>query len=158
MGNKKINRLFKKISKKSKKRWSLNEWVIGLYHIYQDVDYMMDPADIWLQVVNDASQLVEEIRKGRFDRPDEDRPDALRQLVKMFCWICGFVGKYTLEDRFPKDDPIQKLLQESYYKEYLDGEESYEKWILLKYPSVCFICGNEHCLCSSYTKTYTRRI
>lgn len=150
MHNEIVNIRYKEIKEKLKIHWSLNNWVVGLYHIYCNVDRTISPSDMWLQVVNDASQLVEEIRKGRLIRSKEKRPDALRQLIKMFCWICGFIGKYTLDDTWGIQDPIKSLLKQNSCPDLNNIEESFEKWILSKYPRVCPVCGHEYCVCSSY--------
>jgi NTP pyrophosphatase (non-canonical NTP hydrolase) len=145
--------------KKDKEAWTLDEWVVGLYSIYRKHDIESTPSDIWLQVVNDASQLAEEVRRENY-KPVSDEEGVLRQAVKMFCWISCFVGKYSLEGTqdLGGNDPIGSSLVTSHnLDDFIGGDEAYSKWIVHKFPGVCPVCGSNPCLCPSYAEIVENR-
>lgn len=134
-------------------RRSLDDWVVLLHSIYRDNNKYRSGTYLWLQITSEAGQLAENIRRGHFT-------EALSEnLVNLFGWLCGFVGKYLYEDeKTLKSDLISTLLRlENSGADTIPGPPSYSKWILHKYPGVCCACGNEFCICSAYRDTFERR-
>jgi len=154
-----IDEKLRALLKVDKEAWTLDEWVLGLYSIYRKHDIKSMPSDIWLQVVNDASQLAEEVRRENY-KPVSNEEGVLRQAVKMFCWMCCFVGKYTHEkaqDLGVNDSIGISLVTSHSSDDFAGGDETYSKWIVLKFPGVCPVCGNSPCLCPSYAEMVENR-
>lgn len=130
---------------------TIEDWVIILYSIYRRHNRTCGPYDLWLQVVNDASQLAETIRREIIRTRFPSEGSIYTQLARLFCRISAFVGRYTYDfQSVGQDDSIGTNLLERSLGDYIGGRESYEKWILLKYPYSCPTCGSCPCICASY--------
>lgn len=138
--------------------YSLDYWIRKFHQIYGSVNKHRHPGQIWAQVIDNASQLAEMIR-----RPPLNTDEALKFSMNIFLWTIAFVGKYTipnvsvLEKREREiGDPIGPLLRqtdESDPDDFLENyPESYSKWLLLKYPTVCPKCAKNPCVCPSYRR------
>ncbi len=130
---------------------SLDQWVQFIGRIYFHVNEDMEPLDLWMQIVVDASILAEHVRKGELE-------EAESRIVKLFGWMCAFIGKYLYapEPVKPSSDPIGDRLRRR-VETYTALEESYGKWILEKYPNACSKCGSKPCYCSVYRKEIEQR-
>jgi len=137
---------------------TLEDWVIILYCIYKDHNITCGPFDLWLQVVNDASQLGETIRREIIRTKFPSEVNIYTQLARLFCRISAFIGRYVYDPHsIGNNDPIGKLLTKNPLDDYISGEEKYEKWLLLKYPGACPTCGNRPCICAAYRNIMENR-
>ncbi|MBI4296357.1 MAG: hypothetical protein HY667_04490 [Chloroflexi bacterium] len=122
---------------------SIDDWVKFFCVMYEKANRDRLPAILWLEAIDEATKLAEEARKNR---PSQ----ILRRAVTLFGWLCGFVGKYTVQPPPHDTDPIGDLL-----KRRCDGdgcEESLGGWVWMKFPGRCPVCAGEKCLCPSYRK------
>jgi NTP pyrophosphatase (non-canonical NTP hydrolase) len=111
---------------KDRQKYSLDEWEAEFDEIYGRVDQQRTPAEMWLLMMEDASQLAEAIRREKY-------AEALRKLVRVFGWTCSFVARCRAKDL--KDTPF-----------HLDKNLSEIVW--QKYPYCCSLCGNGRCICA----------
>src|SRR5712691_11843924 len=105
-----LRKKIEKIKSKGKESYSMDDWVVALFSVYQDVDVERSGAELWLQVLDEASKLMEAIRK-------EELMGVTKQCVKVFGWTASFVGKYTLS-RPAGSDPIGDGLARSSREEF----------------------------------------
>jgi NTP pyrophosphatase (non-canonical NTP hydrolase) len=124
-------------------RWTLDQWVNGFHYIFGPANSEKLPTTLWLEAVDEASKLAEEIRKSNLSE------EVVHHVARLFGWVCTFVGKYLVQTAgFNPGDPLQLLLQETNPDSFLHPEpESYFKWVLEKYPAVCGLCGCSPCVC-----------
>ncbi len=114
---------------------TIEDWIVILYGIYQTHNRTCGPYDLWLQVVNDASQLAETIRRQIIRTKFSSEVSVYTQLARIFCRISGFIGRYIYDPPIVRsNDSIGRGLLEEPLDDYIGGEERCEKWILLKYP------------------------
>src|SRR5437016_5879179 len=107
--------------------WTLDEWVKGLHQVYGLANLAKDPKEVWLEALDEATKLYEEVRRGELSS------QIVSRTVKMFAWVCSFVGKYTdssIQTQLSANDPLRGLL--------VGG--TYSRWIMTKYPGVCAFC------------------
>lgn len=137
---------------------TIEDWIVILYSIYKDHNITSGPYDLWLQAVNDASQLAETIRREIIRTKFPSETSVHTQLARLFCRISAFVGRYLYDHQsVGADDPIGGGLAGETLDDYIGGEEKYEKWILLKYPYSCPTCGTCPCVCASYRNIMENR-
>lgn len=101
----------------------LNQFVDGFQRIYGHYDASRTHEQLWLQVVEESSNVAEGIR-------EENYVNALSHLANTFCWISGFVAKCHSE----KEDP-------HYFP------EDFTSIIWLKFPEKCPFCKTNPCQC-----------
>lgn len=130
---------------------TIEDWIIILYGIYQEHNRLCNSHELWLQVVNDASQLAETVRRQIIRTKVSSEFNVYTQLARLFCRISAFIGRHIYDSESPlHHDPITELMRLKPLDDYIGGEERYEKWILWKYPYACPTCGNCPCVCAAY--------
>lgn len=109
--------------------------------------------DLWLQVVSEVTALTEEVRKG------DPEKTLVPRTVKMFAWICAFVGKYIHSQRLanPIDQPLARSLRSHNETSSVNRSQCFTRWILNKYAYVCPVCGWNPCLCPAFRLVTERR-
>lgn len=129
-----------------------------LAFLYKDVAVADSPLSRWLHLVNDATVLAEEIRRGR------EQPAILR-LAIILCRVLEFTGHYLqVSDILPvvhrdPNEPENWHLNDSVLLSmclghqsardlpYAPAAESLTKWVITKYPHTCGKCGASPCEC-----------
>jgi len=131
-------------SEKDLEELSIDEWVATVSDVYKDVDSRRTGNELWLQVLDEASKMMESIRK-------EEIPDTTKQCVKVFGWLGSLVAEGLREPKTVADfdDPIIGSLRATSVNDFIGGPESLGKFILLKYPEVCHTCGGDPCDCTA---------
>jgi len=114
------------LNPKEREKYSLDDWETEFDEIYGRIDQQRSLAEMWLLMMEDASQLAEAIRREKYS-------DALRKLSRVFGWTCSFVARCRASDL--KDTPF-----------YLEKTLSEIVW--QKYPYRCSLCGQERCICA----------
>ena len=130
-----------------KKEGNIDDWVRFFHKMHKTVNKERPPELLWLEAVDEATKLTEEARK--------EKPDTLLQAIKLFGWVCGFVGKYTLSPPDEDKDSIGWLLLDK--DDHNEMTESWGKWIWKKYPGRCPVCGQEKCICPAYREVAEER-
>lgn len=130
---------------------TIEDWFVILYVIYQKHNRTCSPYDLWLQVVNDASQLGETIRREIIRTKFSKEMNVYTQLARLLGRISAFIGRYVYDlQSIKNNDPIGTLMVDQPFDDYIGGPERFEKWLLLKYPDCCPTCGNRPCICAAY--------
>jgi NTP pyrophosphatase (non-canonical NTP hydrolase) len=122
-----------------------------LFAIYQNHNMHSTPHELWLQVVNDASQLAETIRRQIIRTKRTTDFNVYTQIARLFCRLSAFIGSHLYEPS-RTHNPIASLMQKPPLDDFISGPERYEKWILWKYPNACPTCGNCPCVCAAYRR------
>ena len=104
--------------------YSLDEWARGVYHVYETPNSKRTLFDMWMSVLETASEVAEALRKPAYE-------DALSALAYNFAWFCAFHQKCQ-RDREPYLIP-----------------ESLSDVIALKYPNLCGHCELNKCACGN---------
>ena len=130
--------------------FSIDDWVKFYHEIYKGANEKRQPALLWLEAVDEATKLTEEARK--------EQPDIIvKEVVKLFSWVCSFIGKYTLSPPENDKDPIGRLLCDKDGDDHSNVDESWGKWVWKKYPGLCPVCGQKKCVCPAYRELAEER-
>lgn len=113
------------LHRKKLQKYSLDDWEGEFNEIYGNVDAQRSLAEMWLLMMEDASQVAEAIRRQKYGA-------ALRKLAHVFGWACSFVARCRGDDLKNTPFHIEKKLSEI---------------IWFKYPNCCSLCGQERCIC-----------
>ncbi len=103
---------------------SIDDWQVDFHTVYGGVDSKRRPTEIWLMLVEDASQVAEAVRLGHY-------PEALKRLSHVTCWACSFASR--LQDKSDLEVRTRNSIQ---------------KMIWYKYPNLCSTCAQPRCICS----------
>ena len=123
---------------------TLDDWVRAIYDIYREVDDSRDSFELWLEVLDESSKMTEDIRK-------HDLEKAMRHCIKTFGWVSSFVGRCLYPSEGTEIDSTSEYLRRRWDEgDFIGGQESYQKWVLLKYPEICHKCHENPCHCSPY--------
>jgi len=123
------------MSQSNPKFWSLQTWCNGFYGIYHSNDNERTLSNFWLQVSNDATKVAEAVRRQKHEL-------AMYNLGNAFCWMCCFVERLKEDiSQFPNKQKILKT-----------RGDSFQNWILYRYPFSCHHCGYNLCHCSLYSE------
>lgn len=143
------------VALKIEKEMRLEECYINIATIFEDVGPSRYPIYRWMNVVDDATQLGEEIRRARFS-------EARNQLARTFGRLLEFIGYYLRIHKPPIPLPkvnkktdlrLWDLLAMSFnHRSSMEPrryprKESLTKWILKKFPRACGKCGKAPCHC-----------
>jgi hypothetical protein len=109
------------------KQDTINNLVKKYDYLYGERNEQRKPADIWLSVVKNTSQIAEGLRKSEYW-------EAKKGLAHTFCWISAFYNK------------IVKNHKTDFF---FESNISFAKVIGFKYPDACGRCGNNICTCGS---------
>ncbi len=120
------------------KEWRIENWVKAFSQLYEVPDRDKKLSNIWMNVMDDASDLAEAIRRGLFD-------NAARTVPHIFCWYCCFVAKLREYTPNIENNPGLKAL-----KDGTNEELNVTAWVLEKYPELCPACGDNPCRCPSF--------
>lgn len=107
---------------------SLDAWQAAFWNLYGTVDLDIPLYDMMLQLVGDSTSLAEAIRK-------RDYTEAFPVLPRIFSWLTTMVSKVRV--------------QTSEYADIGDGK-SLSEIVWNKYPSICYHCGFDRCVCILY--------
>jgi hypothetical protein len=120
---------------------SIDEIGERLSTVYSHVGLARFPMYRWLQILNDASILAEEVRRNR-------RDEATDRAGKTLMRILDFLGYYLKTHKSQKGksfaDFLSRVLRMKSYQDYYNGAGPVEgptRWILAKYPMTCAKCG-----------------
>lgn len=105
---------------------SLGEWQVAFWALYGHHDVATPLYDLVLQMMVDATRLVEAIRKERL-------AEALPFVPRTFSWLCNIVTKCASNPEVYRDLGI---LTPSL------GELTWSK-----YPNLCSLCAQSRCVC-----------
>lgn len=131
--------------------YSLDEWVQTIRGIYREVDGTRDPFELWLEVLDESAKMTEDIRK-------DDSDTAADHCISTFGWISSFVGKCLDTTAESGADVISKYMTQPWgSRDFIRGKETYQKWVLLRYPTVCHKCWESPCHCSAYRPIFENR-
>jgi NTP pyrophosphatase (non-canonical NTP hydrolase) len=112
------------ITRKNLAQKGLQHWEREFADIYAAVDRKRRPTDIWLLLVEDASQVAEQVRRDKY-------ADALDRLAHVVCWTCSFV--HRIRESNDLGVTIHATLPEIVWH---------------KYPGHCSTCAQRRCVCS----------
>jgi NTP pyrophosphatase (non-canonical NTP hydrolase) len=112
------------ITRKNLANKGLQHWEQEFADIYAAVDQKRRPTDIWLLLVEDASQVAEQVRRDKY-------ADALDRLAHVVCWTCSFVHRLRAANDL--GITINATLPEIVWH---------------KYPGHCSTCAQRRCVCS----------
>ncbi len=104
----------------------IDDWEAEFDEIYGRVDQQRSIAEMWLLMMEDASQLAEAIRREKYG-------EALQKLAHVFGWTCSFVARCRASDMKDTAFRLEKTLSEIVWQ---------------KYPHCCALCGHSRCICA----------
>ena len=115
----------------------LEDWVDVFGRIYSAADADRDASSLWLDVLEESSNVAEYVRREEYRKAIDTIPDVFGRLL-------SFVAKYSVNaaDADIDSEGID-LRPEGEDEPYLTG------WVLKKYPSVCSVCAQKPCICPS---------
>ena len=102
---------------------TIDEFMEAFEKVYGNLDRRRTVEQMWLQVVEEASNVAEAVREVNY-------VDVVSHLANTFCWICGLVAKCRGET-----------------KSIFHFEEDLSSIIWRKYPHKCPLCGMMPCQC-----------
>jgi len=111
---------------KSPRRGTLDWWAKGMWNLYKNKDTERLPEQIWLSVVEYASKIAEDTRKGAIS-------DLPKHLAHAFAWMASFVAKCNYD---PEIHPHFKI------------SDGFSDIVTFKYPGICGTCGKPECTCT----------
>lgn len=116
-----------------------------LAEVYRDVSISRDPVFSWLQIVNDATILGENLRR-------DQREAAASRAGKILMRLVEFTGYFNYAHEIhdpPNDfsDVIAGILRTVPRSRVPRIREGLTAWVLRKYPHVCAKCGHKPCEC-----------
>lgn len=108
---------------KPKSYETIDDYVGAFKKVYGALDGRRSVEQIWLQVVEEASNVAEAVRELNY-------VDVVSHLANTFCWICGLVAKCRREtsSSFHFTDDFSSIV-----------------W--RKYPAKCPLCDANPCQC-----------
>lgn len=127
--------------------------------IYKNVKLVQSPLYRWIQIINDATILGEDIRRKRSMKAFER---AGRILMRLLSFLGHYLYIHPLNTRYYDSlgNMVAYALRLKSYQKYYGRmrlEEGPTRWILAKYPYTCAKCGNRPCVCPIFPWIFEER-
>lgn len=111
---------------------TIDEFVSGISDVYGHNDEGRGEEELWLQVVEESSQIAEAVRENSYEK-------ILKNSVDLLAWLSGFVSKCHSKDSI------------------CHFEDKLSVIIHTKFPGRCPRCKNNPCQCLSRMKELQER-
>jgi NTP pyrophosphatase (non-canonical NTP hydrolase) len=125
--------------------YKLEDWIKIFGVIYGKADAERNASSLWLDAIEESSNLAEYIRREEYKKAIDKIPDVVGRFL-------SFVAKYSVNctDELVQDEGID-LRPEVNTQLYIT------EWVLKKYPNACAVCAGNPCICPSSRYERERR-
>jgi hypothetical protein len=119
------------------REYRLEDWVNIFARMYASADADRDASSLWLDVLDESSNVAEYVRREEYRKAIDTVPDVFARLL-------SFVAKYSANatDATVENEGIDLRPED-------DGAPYLTAWVLKKYPAVCSVCARKPCICPS---------